>query len=194
MLTTAVVDVDDPLRSAAERLIRETYAARYSARLDAFPSRLLTVLDARGEILCAAGLRFPADGFFSERYLDVPIEDALGALSQRPVGRGEIFEVTTLASRAPRATADFIAMIVSFGERNGFNWSFFTLTRRLHLMVARLGLALTQLADADHRRIEGYERWGSYYAAEPKVYAVNRRWAREGSVSRHVGRCHADAV
>jgi Thermostable hemolysin len=129
-------------------------------------------LPDRGEIACAAGVRFQDDGFFSERYLDSPIEQALAVASRRTIARAEIFEVTTFASRAPRATAGFIESVGRFGEANGFVWSFFTLTRRLHKLVERLGHPLTHLADADHRRIPDHERWGSYYASEPKVFAI----------------------
>ena len=83
--------------------------------------------------------------------------------------------MTTLASRAPLATAGFIAEIGAFGEEAGFEWSFFTLTRRLHLLVGRLGIALTCLGEADRRRIVDSERWGTYYASQPKVYAVAGR-------------------
>jgi hypothetical protein len=174
MLKTVVIDVGDPLRAAAERFIRETYASRYGARLEDFPSRLLTVVGAGDDVLCAAGLRFQADGFFSERYLDIPIEGALDALSHRTISRSEIFEVTTLASRAPRAMASFIESVGIFGKNNGFAWSFFTLTSRLHRLVERLGHPLTHLADADYRRIQDHERWGTYYASEPKVFAIAR--------------------
>jgi hypothetical protein len=129
-------------------------------------------LNDRDEIACAAGVRLQDDGFFSERYLDSPIEQALGVASQRAIARAEIFEVTTFASRAPRATAGFIESVGRFGEANGFLWSFFTLTRRLHRLVERLGHPLTLLADADYRRIPDHERWGTYYASEPKVFAI----------------------
>ena len=176
MLKTAVLTNDDARRPAAEAFIKNIYTVRYGARLEGFPSRIIAVLDDRDEILCAAGLRFCDDGFFSERYLDTPIEDAVSAISARTVDRGAIFEVTTLASRAPLATAEFIAEIGAFGEQAGFEWSFFTLTHRLHLMVRRLGIALTYLAEADRRRIADFGRWGTYYACQPKVYAVaNRR-------------------
>jgi hypothetical protein len=194
MLKTAVVDGDGPLRAKAERFIRETYASRYGARLDLFPSRLLVVIDARDEILCAAGLRFEADRFFSESYLDIPIEDALGALSHRLIRRSEIFEVTTLASRAPRATATFIESIGVFGESNGFTWSFFTLTRRLHRLVERSGRALIHLADADYRRIPDHEKWGAYYASDPKVFAIARPGRRFGCQDRQDTGRHAEAV
>jgi Thermostable hemolysin len=175
MRTTALLTNDDARKHSAEEFIKNTYAARYGARLETFPSRIIALLDHRDEILCAAGLRFLDDGFFSECYLDTPIEDVVSAMSARAVNRSAIFEVTTLASRAPLATAEFIAAIGNFGEKAGFEWSFFTLTRRLHLMVSRLGIGPTLIAEADRRRIADSERWGSYYACHPKVYAVARR-------------------
>jgi hypothetical protein len=173
MLKTTLLTMDDARRRSAEEFIKNTYATRYGARLETFPSRIIALLDHRDEILCAAGLRFLDDGFFSECYLDTPIEDVVSAISARAVARSAIFEVTTLASRAPLATAEFIAEICRFGEQAGFQWSFFTLTHRLHLMVSRLGIALTFLGEADRRRIADFERWGSYYACQPKVYAVS---------------------
>jgi hypothetical protein len=171
-MRTTVLLTDDARRRSAEEFIKNTYAARYGARLETFPSRMIALLDRRNEILCAAGLRFLDDGFFSERYLDAPIEDVVSAISARAVKRSAIFEVTTLASRAPLATAKFIAEIGAFGEKAGFEWSFFTLTRRFYLMVSRLGIAPTFLGEADRRRIADCERWGTYYACHPKVYAV----------------------
>jgi Thermostable hemolysin len=172
MRETIVIREADPLRGVAETFIRDVYATEYGAQLQSFPSRIFALLSDRGEIACAAGVRFQDDGFFSERYLDSPIEQALAVASRRTIARAEIFEVTTFASRAPRATAGFIESVGRFGEANGFVWSFFTLTRRLHKLVERLGHPLTHLADADHRRIPDHERWGSYYASEPKVFAI----------------------
>jgi hypothetical protein len=187
---TVVIREGDALRGLAETFIREVYAARYGAQLQAFPSRIFAVLNARAEIVCAAGVRLQDDGFFSERYLDSPIEQALSVTSKRAIARGDIFEVTTLASQAPRATASFIEAVGAFGENNGFLWSFFTLTRRLRLLVDRLGHPLTHLADADHRRIPDHERWGTYYASEPRVFAIaSPRLALQGT-----GSLYAEAV
>jgi hypothetical protein len=172
MCETIVIREADPLRDVAETFIRDVYATEYGAQLQSFPSRIFALLSDRGEIACAAGVRFQDDGFFSERYLDSPIEQALGVASRRTIARAEIFEVTTFASRAPRATAGFIESVGRFGEASGFVWSFFTLTRRLHRLVERLGHPLTHLADADHRRIPDHERWGTYCASEPKVFAI----------------------
>jgi hypothetical protein len=175
MRKTTVLTNDDDRRRSAVEFIRNTYAARYGARVETFPSRIFALFDHRDEVLCAAGLRFFDDGFFSESYLDTPIEAVVSAISARAVNRNAIFEVTTLASRAPLATAEFIAEIGTFGEKAGFEWSFFTLTRRLHLLVGRLGIPLTYLGEADRRRIADSERWGTYYDCQPKVYAVASR-------------------
>ena len=175
MRTTALLTNNDARRRSAVEFIQNTYAARYNVRLEVFPSRIRALLDDCEDILCAAGLRFLDDGFLSERYLDVRIEDVVGAISARAVNQDAIFEVTTFASRAPLAAAEFIAEIGAFGEKAGFEWSFFILTRRLHIMVCRLGITPTFLGEADPRRIADAGRWGTYYACEPKVYAVASR-------------------
>lgn len=183
-----------PRRDSAERFIKETFAFEYGARLDSFPSHLIALLDPRDEILCAAGLRFVGDGFFSERYLNTPIEVAVSSLSCRSVDRNAIFEVTTLASRSPQATAGFISAIGEFGETDGFEWSFFTLTRRFHLMVKRMGVALVFLADADQARIAESARWGSYYASQPKVWAGASRKLAKPQNNVEMERCREVAV
>ena len=194
MPKTVLLTNDDARRRSAEQFIKETYAARYGARLGTFPFRIIALLDNRGEPLCAAGLRFVDDGFFSERYLDAPIEEVVSRLSMRAVNRSAIFEVTALASRAPLAAAEFIAEIGTFGEMAGFEWSFFTLTRRLHLMVGRLGIAPTFLAEADSRCIADSERWGTYYACQPKVYAVPSRRLKMSCDGSQRGERYAAAI
>jgi hypothetical protein len=180
MRTTALLTNNDARRRSAVEFIQNTYAARYNARLEVLPSRIITLLDDCEDILCAAGLRFLDDGFFSERYLDVPIGDVVGAISARAVNRDAIFEVTTFAGRAPLATAEFIAEIGAFGEKAGFEWSFFILTRRLHIMICRLGITPTSVGEADRLRIADAEPWGTYYACQPKVYAVASRRLKMG--------------
>ena len=132
----------------------------------------ISLAEGDGSVLCAAGLRTERDPFFSEAYLDEPIERVLSGLSGGSVDRAQIFEVSTLASRAPKATTQFINSIVAYGQDQGFAWSFFTLTRRLRLIVERLGLDPTFLADADPRRVSDFGRWGDYYTHQPRVFAV----------------------
>lgn len=195
MCETIVIREADPLRGVAETFIRNVYATEYGAQPQSFPSRIFALLNDRDEIACAAGVRLQDDGFFSERYLDSPIEQALGVVSKRAIARAEIFEVTTFASRAPRATAGFIESVGQFGEANGFLWSFFTLTRRLHRLVERLGHPLTHLGDADYRRIPDHERWGTYYTSEPKVFAIaSPRLALDPDGRQGTGSVYAETV
>ena len=169
---TVVIREGDALRGHAESFIRNIYAAEYSAKLETFPSRIFALLNENGNVACAAGLRFQNDSFFSEAYLTSPIEQVLSRVSARTIARDEIFEITTYATSSPRATAGFIDSISRFGEANDFLWSFFTLTRRLHRLIQRLGHPLIHLADADYRRIPDHRRWGTYYASAPKVFAI----------------------
>ncbi len=172
MPKTAIVGLGDPARREIEDFISSIYELYYDAVIEDFPSRLLVSRNAEGNILCAAGLRTETDGFFSENYLDQPVDTILSALSKRPVGRHEILEVSTLASLAPKEVSRFIAQIIDFGEANAFAWSFFTATSRLRHIVERLGLSPIRIADADRNRIANFERWGTYYGTEPGVYAV----------------------
>jgi hypothetical protein len=48
MLKKAVVAIDDPLRTTAERFIRANFTSRSGVRLDA--PHLLVIIDARDEI------------------------------------------------------------------------------------------------------------------------------------------------
>jgi hypothetical protein len=195
MCETIIIREGDALRSVVETFIRNVYAIEYGAQLRTFPSRLFALINDRGEIMCAAGVRLQEDGFFSERYLDSPIEQALRTASNRTIERSQVFEVTTFASRAPRATMQFIRSLGHFGELNGFAWSFFTLTQRLHRLVERLGHPLTHLADADYRRIPDHERWGTYYAAQPKVFAIaSPRLGLDGKDAQGSGSLHAEFV
>jgi len=174
MFTTFLLGKQDPRRDDVETFIRDVYRRQYGALLGAFPPTLIALYGTHGQVLCAAGLRSPEDGFFSECYLDQPIEDALTAYAGHRVERSEIFEVSTLASRHPRAIGRFVFDIINFGNVNNYSWSFFTLTRRLRQMVEYLGVEPALLASADYRRVQNPLVWGSYYAHDPCVFATQR--------------------
>ncbi|HTO79143.1 MAG TPA: thermostable hemolysin [Methylocystis sp.] len=173
-MATLFISEHHRLRGKAERFIREVYEQEYGARLRAFPASLFAAVDFRGEILCAAGFRSHADGFFSERYLDCPVDTALTRLDGRVVRRDRVFEISTFASRSPHSIPSFVSDLIDSAEAAGFEWGFFTLTRRLRLLLDRLGLELERLGPAEAARIEDAFFWGSYYEQEPEVYAGNR--------------------
>ncbi|MFG1372425.1 thermostable hemolysin [Xanthobacter oligotrophicus] len=172
MSSACIVRPLDDERAEVEAFIAQVYALEFDARLDHFAEQLIFRRDARGNLSCAAGLRVAADGFFSEAYLREPVEGALARATGRRVAREDVFEVTTLASRSPRELSAFIDDIIAFGAHNGHSWAFFTLTRRLSLLVQRRNLAPIPLADADPRRVADPAAWGRYYETEPKVYGV----------------------
>jgi len=177
------------LRAKAEGFIRDVYEQQYGAKLGAFPCVLLAAINSRGEFLCAAGFRRRVDGFFSERYLDIPVEAALARISGHSVARNRVFEISTFASRSPNSVPSFVGDAIDYADMLGFEWGFFTLTRRLWQLLGQLGLDLRFLASADPARIEDAHTWGSYYKKDPRVYAGNseslsqRFAARRGSAS-----------
>lgn len=178
MAISRIVDECDPRRIDTENFIRTTYALRYGAVITEFPRRLLALFDANGRVVCAAGLRDARETFFSESYLDAPIELILGQCSGTKVERSAVFEVSTLASQTPCSSAGFVRDIIAFGEAEGFRWSFFTATSRLHLLLSRLGIGPISLGEARADRVAGASHWGTYYASRPRVCAVPGTLAR----------------
>jgi len=173
-MRAAIVPRDHDLRPAAEQLIAEVYALHYSARITAFPATLVAMMSDPDALLCAAGLRFAADGFFSECYLDAPVDAVLTGLWHSPVRRELVFEVTSLASRAPHTVGSLLCKIIACGEAAGFEWAFFTATAPLKALLELIGLPLIPLATADRARVGNPESWGTYYKLSPSVYAVHR--------------------
>jgi Thermostable hemolysin len=169
-----VVSSENQFRAQVERFIADVYREHYAASLTSFPPDLIAMFGEDGECVCAAGLRYAHTGFFSECYLDVPVEQALSRATRKAIDRSNIFEVTGLASSAPRAATRFLRRVVAYGELAGFDWAFFTATQRLRELLNRIDLPPLALAVADPRRVANAETWGSYYASTPIVCAVGR--------------------
>ncbi len=169
------------LRAQTEACIREVYEKYFGAKELEFPGTLLACVDDDDKPLCAAGLRTGGEGFFSEAYLDGPIEIVLSARLEKPVTRGAVFEVTTLASRNAAVCPAFLRRLVAVGKSAGYEWSFFTATKRLRNLLRHLGIPILELCPADPRRLSNPERWGTYYAHSPMVCAVNGRWLERGA-------------
>ncbi|GAC1046208.1 thermostable hemolysin [Rhizobium sp. No.120] len=173
MLETSLLTREDVRRPAAEALIAGMFETCYGASVSAFPETLIVKFDVDGlQPVCAAGLRFDRDGFFSEQYLDQPIEQMLSLAYRRPVKRDELIEVTSLASRNVHHTISFIRAIILHGQLLGCGWAFFTLTARLSRMLSHLDVHLVHLADAESHRVARSSDWGSYYSHRPSVYAL----------------------
>lgn len=166
-------------RTEVERFIANIYRRHYEASVPAFPPTLVALFGSDDQCLCASGLRFAETGFFSECYLDQPIEALLARATGSAVRRDRIFEVSGLASRAPQRAAQFLRYVVAYGESAGFDWAFFTATNRLRGLLCVLGLPPFVLGPADRDRAANAQVWGSYYESEPLVCAISRFAARD---------------
>jgi hypothetical protein len=171
-----IVSPSHAVRPEVEACIRDVYEEAFGACGLSFPRRLVALLDDAGHPVCAAGLRTAKEGFFSEIYLDFPIEQVLQRQFGKPVARRRVFEVTTLASRTSETSPLFIRQLVLLGKIAGFDWSFFTATARLRKLLCQLGVPITGLNTAEPTRLPDADRWGTYYSHTPIVCAVNKLW------------------
>jgi hypothetical protein len=195
MKITAITP-DHPLRPAATRLIRAIYALNYSARITNFPKTIIGLIDRRGKVHAAAGLRDASEPFFSEHYLESPVETVIGSVTKARVGRETIAEVSSLASRTPAISVRFMTGLVLYGEELGYDWAFFTATSRLEKLLRRMRLPLITLGTASASRVPNPEIWGSYYETDPRVLAFGREQLmpflrkQEASAPVHEARVH----
>lgn len=166
-----VIDQSHPRRSETEQAIRDVYWREYAARLDGFPKRIVRRVDDHG-VVCAASLRFSGDGFFSECYLDQPIEDAIGRCVGTIPRRAALVEVGTLAASRPSEIMSFIHDIIDLSKSLGAEWSFFTATARLRAFLRRGGISLIEVVAADASRVQNPDLWGTYYQQDPRVMLV----------------------
>jgi hypothetical protein len=166
------VPESDRLRPPVEAHVRAIYGRTYGAVIRKFPRLMVADVDETGVVRCAAGLRRAADGFFSECYLDSPLESQLGRLAAAAVGRNRIIEVTSLASGSACASARLIGDIVEYARLIGTDWAVFTITPRLKRLLCRIGLPVAVLGPADESRVANPADWGRYYETGPLVAAM----------------------
>ncbi len=164
---------DCPARAAAEQHIRSVYDHVYGAEITDFAPRLVTVRNPEGHILCAAGLRTAADGFFSDTYLTGELSHMVRDADGLPVPADRIMEVVSLASVTPFPVLAMLDVMVHWGRDRGMTCGIFTATAKLRRLLDRTGVPYARLAPADPARIANPERWGSYYAQNPWVCACS---------------------
>ncbi|WP_288252964.1 thermostable hemolysin [uncultured Hydrogenophaga sp.] len=152
-------------------LIRRRFQQEHQAQLTHFMPRLLGLLDAAGALAGAAGCRPAAsETLFLERYVDLPIEQAIAAVAGEPVARHEVVEVGNLAATSPGCARVLIVALTDWLAGQGYRWVAFTGTRSLLNSFRRLGLTPRVLAPADPARMgDTLSQWGRYYAQQPQV-------------------------
>jgi Thermostable hemolysin len=173
-MTFIEIQQDHDLLPAACRFIRAAYVLKYDAYIANIPNRLVAFADSNDKIHAAAGLRDFTEPFFSEFYLDQPIEAIIGSVARKHVERRNIVEVSCLVSRNPALSMPFLRALVAHAEELGFDWAFFTATKRLETLLRRMRLPLLSLGEASASRVPSPELWGTYYETQPRVLACAR--------------------
>lgn len=161
-------------RAALEQFVRQRFEQQHGARIRHFMPCLFSLENQAGQLLGAVGVRSAGSGpLFLERYLDEPIQNAIGArLGHTEPGRDELVEVGNLAADSPGAARLLIVALTDLLVALGFRWVTFTGTPTLLNSFQRLGLAPIALGEADPARMgEELADWGRYYNSRPWVMA-----------------------
>ncbi len=151
--------------------IRRRFSQAHHARVSHFMPQLFGLQSEDGSLHGAAGCRRADSGpLFLERYLDVPIEQAIFERSGVEVARHQIVEVGNLAASGLGTARVLIVKLTRQLALQGFRWVTFTGTREVLNSFHRLGLVPQSLGLADPARMgASLVDWGRYYDSQPQV-------------------------
>ena len=169
LITFTEHDMQERLR--VEAFIRDTYAKTYRAEIVVSYPVLMSVRDADGRLLAAMGIQdVMRGGFFLERYLDEPLEIAIGRAAGETADRLKILEVGNLASQSSGAAKFLFLAFHAVAAARDYDWVAVTATAVLHRYFNSLGIETRKLADASSDRMsDTTSKWGTYYEMRPRV-------------------------
>jgi hypothetical protein len=132
---------------------------------------LLLLTAADGTLTGAAGCRTAGQGpLFLERYLDRPIEDTIARHTGARVKRSQIAEVGNFACQDSRAARVLMSLMPRYLMEQELTWIAFTATVSVRRILRSLGARCTEIGKADGTCVRGgADKWGSYYANDPRV-------------------------
>lgn len=162
-------------RIEAEGFVRRAFALAYGADVTHFLPSLMTLHSDQRQLLAVLGLRAADhERLFLEQYLDLPVEQQLGAAAGGAVARASLVEVGNFAVGAAGGGRWLITALTAYLYSAGRDWAVFTCGPELKNAFHRMGIALVDLGPADPARLEAGEwaRWGSYYRQRPRVMAA----------------------
>lgn len=174
MRTTIAVDGDPATQSIFEQALQHIariYQNTFFADTRIRPSRLVITTARNGEVVCATGIRCYEETFFSQQYLDLPVDEMLSRRTGLKVRPNAILEVGGLACSTPFAAYPTLQAVFQWGRERGITWGLFTATAEVRRLIQRVKIAPLMLAPADASRVEHPERWGYYYDHDPWVCA-----------------------
>lgn len=171
-----IIDPNHLLWRDATNQVYLRYQQAFDARLCTFMPAFLALIQD-GEIKSLCGFRIAQnEPLFLEQYLDQSADAILSDTFGCPISRSKLVEFGQLASFARGLSPLHFTLIAQRLVDLGFEWCIFTATDPLHVLMKRLGLAPTVIAQADPTRItDATTTWGSYYQHQPRILAGNLR-------------------
>lgn len=164
---------NDPCRDELEGFVRDVFTAKHGARVCSFMPTLLAMRNEAGAVCSVAGFRCAdKQELFLERYLDEPVERALGSAANQPVSRSQIVEVGNLAGVSCRSAVRLVLELPRILLDRGHRWMVFTATDTLRGLLESYRAPLLDLAPATASRAHNTgDDWGRYYESHPRVMA-----------------------
>ena len=169
----AACEPDHALRAEAEAFVRRRFLRTHGAHIASFMPTLLLLTDAAGELAAVAGFRSAAlEPLFLERYLAVPIEQALEPHSGARVQREEVVEVGNFAAVDSRRAKTLMSFMPAYFLEGSARWLVFTATASVRGILSAMGGRCVELSTADRACVAGgADEWGRYYSRDPRVMA-----------------------
>ncbi|MER5640339.1 thermostable hemolysin [Kitasatospora sp. NPDC002227] len=178
-----VAQRNTPLWSGAGRLARQIYSRAYGAEINPDPDSFIVghheqwSADGTGISACVGITRAGERPFFSERYLEDPIETVIGKQFGDSVERSRIVEVGALAGRERGAGQEMVKITPVISWYMGMEYILCTTTVALRRVLERAEIGFVPVDDADPVVLGPEERraWGTYYDQEPQVGVISLR-------------------
>lgn len=177
-LRVRVTGPASPEWDAAAAFVRAGYADMYGALIDPSPDCFVVAArqhpDRPEEIRACGGMTFNSPrGFFSERYLDHSLEEALQRAAGAPVSRDDVVEVGSFVAVGGNG-AELIQLLPLLAWCQGMRFALCTATGPLAAALPQFGVPFLPLGRArptwmtpgEHRR------WGTYYDHAPTTGLV----------------------
>jgi hypothetical protein len=153
------------------QFIQNRFAAVHGARAPVGFSRFMSRMRSAQQG-AALGFRRASEGrLFLEAYLDEPVEQLLATRLGWQVQRARIVEIGSLAANSPQELIKlWCSAACELIEDSDVGVA--VLTRRLRVMLRRIGITLHELTPALPDRLGAARAaWGSYYSNDPVVCA-----------------------
>lgn len=169
--SVAVTHGFQPDRERIQRFIGGIYLSTYGAVIARHYPSFISIHDADGDILAAAGFRSAACGsLYLEQYLSAPIEQLVGACGAVSIRREQIAEVGNLAASGSGGSLFLFMMLGALLRRSGFTHAAVTATQSLRRTFERFCIDFQVLAPARPELLaDRGASWGRYFDSKPQV-------------------------